>query len=1162
MSTARPSLVWSRTARLAAWVALLPLAACSVSEPQSVDDTRAGSVTYVRSYSVDPDLGAVAVSPTGEITYAGFVRSADARDPYRLSSALMFRTSQDGSPAWTRELTVPVDVVPQLAVAAIVDAVADSLSGEVHVLAQFDPDHGTVVVQVDGQGRVLRRRQYGSVQAHRRTEGHAIVARPGGGFVVAGRVGSDSQGFGLWMLEVGRDGTVLRERSTHLTEHSLGIAATSRVERSRSGIEGLAAVDGGYLVWGSKGNLPWLARVDTTLAVTWERRWSTSHGLTSRDGRGWVSRAVRLPASPTAPVTYVAFSNEYALNPLVNTFNNRERMTRFDFRDGSTLWDAHWRHERVTASPFGGTTEDAIVDRQGRLVTIGVGKPCNPLCDGEGHSAALLRVFRPEAIELIRTHQPELRASAGARLRVAMNAEGDYFVLDDKGFYFDLDRLRLLRVARSALEEALDQSTAKDLPLEKSCEEIASLQSLPNNRLLIAARGCVAITDEQGSLEWMLPAQQALNYFTQDGSPPLATLSDGGSVVGISYLSAAGPQTFVSRRDADGRERWSRSYPGPIASLAAVDVGGDQADRGLLALRRGRFGTELMGIDLNDGRVSFTAGSPRSAEWSMFASAGEAIWLADPSRCGYDAPGSFLYDRIRPDGQVTHSYSLPEGCYLSLLPDGNGVTLKQVMLTQERFGWLVRRMSPVAEGPNWISWLGEPADAIWATRGIVIPLADGGAAFAASVWFGVATDVILVRLDAAGRRVFARRFGTAGSEAPSTLTAMPDGGFLITGWSTGFEAGRKTLLAIRTDADGRVGTDCGAMRSDELVMSVEAAPDARVASRQIDTSLLTIAGAIPTRPPLPVESPLLSMVGMPAADLLSARACIAPSLAPVLRVSAVGNGVVSSVPGGIACGPNSAGSCAQAFATGTSVRLEALASAPDVFVGWLGQCSEAASAPVTTVILNQSATCEARFAPPDAVPSVTFADAEFDDGAWSVVDVRVQPSQPVGATWRQVIDAGNPGKYREMHDQVTSGVIAMSALHINMGAVYEPGLQGAVSSLHYSEDRAVLSSAAGSAVQSQALLEQGGRIFTAPLGSASTFSHADWRNASATLFAADFQQLSGPACAPGQACPDFSAVGAPMRFGYMRGSRPAPGSPPFEQRHGIDNWQVTVHRRS
>jgi hypothetical protein len=49
MSTARPSLVWSRTARLAAWVALLPLAACSVSEPQSVDDARAGSVTYVRS---------------------------------------------------------------------------------------------------------------------------------------------------------------------------------------------------------------------------------------------------------------------------------------------------------------------------------------------------------------------------------------------------------------------------------------------------------------------------------------------------------------------------------------------------------------------------------------------------------------------------------------------------------------------------------------------------------------------------------------------------------------------------------------------------------------------------------------------------------------------------------------------------------------------------------------------------------------------------------------------------------------------------------------------------------------------------------------------------------------------------------------------------------
>jgi hypothetical protein len=131
---------------------------------------------------------------------------------------------------------------------------------------------------------------------------------------------------------------------------------------------------------------------------------------------------------------------------------------------------------------------------------------------------------------------------------------------------------------------------------------------------------------------------------------------------------------------------------------------------------------------------------------------------------------------------------------------------------------------------------------------------------------------------------------------------------------------------------------------------------------------------------------------------------------------------------------------------------------------------------------------------------------------------------------------------------------------VNVAAVYELARQGAVSSLHYSEDRSVLGGTAGAVVHAQALLEQNDRIFAASLGAASTFSHTNWRNASATLRAGDFQQLSGPACAPGQACPDFSAAGASMRFGYVRGSRPAPGSPPFEQRHGIDNWRVTVHR--
>jgi hypothetical protein len=204
---------------------------------------------------------------------------------------------------------------------------------------------------------------------------------------------------------------------------------------------------------------------------------------------------------------------------------------------------------------------------------------------------------------------------------------------------------------------------------------------------------------------------------------------------------------------------------------------------------------------------------------------------------------------------------------------------------------------------------------------------------------------------------------------------------------------------------------------------------------------------------------------------------------------------------------------------------------------------------------------ERPYVPPPEPEPVVFIDTEFEDGAWSVVGIRVEPDLPVGATWRQVVDAGNGNKHREMNDLVSiPGIVSLSVLHVNTAVVYAPASQGAVSSLHYSEDRSVLGGTAGAVVHAQALLEQNGRIFLASLGDSSTFSHPEWRNASATLRAIDFQQLSGPACGHGQDCPDFSSAGARMRFGYVRSLHPAFGSL-LVVRHGIDNWQVTVNRR-
>jgi hypothetical protein len=62
----------------------------------------------------------------------------------------------------------------------------------------------------------------------------------------------------------------------------------------------------------------------------------------------------------------------------------------------------------------------------------------------------------------------------------------------------------------------------------------------------------------------------------------------------------------------------------------------------------------------------------------------------------------------------------------------------------------------------------------------------------------------------------------------------------------------------------------------------------------------------------------------------------------------------------------------------------------------------------------------------------------------------------------------------------------------------------------------------------------------------------------ASLRATDFTLSDGPACHAGEACPDFSSQGTPMRFGFWRTSTGQVGA---SVAHGIDNWKVTVWKR-
>jgi hypothetical protein len=77
-----------------------------------------------------------------------------------------------------------------------------------------------------------------------------------------------------------------------------------------------------------------------------------------------------------------------------------------------------------------------------------------------------------------------------------------------------------------------------------------------------------------------------------------------------------------------------------------------------------------------------------------------------------------------------------------------------------------------------------------------------------------------------------------------------------------------------------------------------------------------------------------------------------------VRVAGVGSGGVSSVPAGISCGAGGA-ACTTTTKQGTSLTLNATASAGSVFAGWSGACS--GSNPSCSVTLNNDATAFAYF---------------------------------------------------------------------------------------------------------------------------------------------------------------------------------------------------------
>jgi hypothetical protein len=193
-------------------------------------------------------------------------------------------------------------------------------------------------------------------------------------------------------------------------------------------------------------------------------------------------------------------------------------------------------------------------------------------------------------------------------------------------------------------------------------------------------------------------------------------------------------------------------------------------------------------------------------------------------------------------------------------------------------------------------------------------------------------------------------------------------------------------------------------------------------------------------------------------------------------------------------------------------------------------------------------------------PGLVFADGEFQASGWIASPLADGKTPAPTHTEETLATGGHPGAYRKMVVQMAPQVFTAVLGHTSRAATYEPQAQGAILVIDYSEDGISLETSSQKTTSSALLLEQGGRRYIATTRDSYSRIATGWNVSQKTpsLHANEFTLYDGPACQVGESCPDFSAQGGSMRFGYWRISFGVQGD---VIAHGIDNWQVTVWRQ-
>jgi hypothetical protein len=199
-----------------------------------------------------------------------------------------------------------------------------------------------------------------------------------------------------------------------------------------------------------------------------------------------------------------------------------------------------------------------------------------------------------------------------------------------------------------------------------------------------------------------------------------------------------------------------------------------------------------------------------------------------------------------------------------------------------------------------------------------------------------------------------------------------------------------------------------------------------------------------------------------------------------------------------------------------------------------------------------------------AAPPVTFSDGDFQDADWASVFTAsfegpaMTPLAGGSASATRQVSGSNA--FRAITHTVpaapaSDAFAAVWSAHFRSGFTYDPGVQGRIGSIDYSElaqavSHVNLGQSAGLAIR------QGGQVFVVQVGVTpdATFTLKERKGIKAN----DFGVMTAGGF-PGGAKPDFAAPG-PIEFGFVRGnSTNIGGTSGFTLTAAIDDWSVRLN---